>query len=428
MLLFSHHHSYTSSPATSVSISTSSIDAENQQLESSSSSENTSGVTRSFIKALNSTIALSWLSRQREEDDHASVGVRHFCSATDCRLARRSKGTRLGDVSTLLLQFLQSAMSCNVSFALDRSHTSTNITGLVVDALDPHIFASCRFVIWGLFLTLILAAASSALVEHFFPRLSHTMSRKLTWWRGNISEHPLVSQRHSQIVTCGKGCFRWLTFHLPLRIEAMILVAMLAANIAPIVGFYSLYVGNNTYFTGTDAVSRRSQILRHLANRCAMLGISQLPMLILLSSKRTPVAILSQLSMNTMMLFHRWIARTCYCHIIIHTLGNALIFHYSVGFVESMRLLPVQLGTVALITLSGLVFLSLRTLRKKHYEMFIFMHISMAFFMILFTYLHIRFLHQGRVSHKRNQNRLQQKLTPSQVTTRNTATTPDLRH
>ncbi|KAJ1591245.1 hypothetical protein NDA11_007535 [Ustilago hordei] len=253
------------------------------------------------------------------------------------------------------------------------------------------------FVIWGLFLTLILAAASSALVEHLFPRLSHTMSRKLTWWRGNISEHPLVSQRHSQIVTCGKGCFRWLTFHLPLRLEAMILVAMLAANIAPIVGFYSLYVGNNTYFTGTDAVSRRSQILRHLANRCAMLGISQLPMLILLSSKRTPVAILSQLSMNTMMLFHRWIARTCYCHIIIHTLGNALIFHYSVGFVESMRLLPVQLGTVALITLSGLVFLSLRTLRKKHYEMFVFMHISMAFFMILFTYLHIRFLHQGRL-------------------------------
>lgn len=254
------------------------------------------------------------------------------------------------------------------------------------------------------------------------------MSRKLTWWRGNISEHPLVSQRHSQIVTCGKGCFRWLNFHLPLRLEAMILVAMLAANIAPIVGFYSLYVGNNTYFTGTDAVSRRSQILRHLANRCAMLGISQLPMLILLSSKRTPVAILSQLSMNTMMLFHRWIARTCYCHIIIHTLGNTLIFHYSVGFVESMRLLPVQLGTVALIMLSGLVFLSLRTLRKKHYEMFVFMHISMAFFMILFTYLHIRFLHQGRVSHKRNQNRLQQKLTPSQLTTRNTATTPDLRH
>lgn len=139
MLLFTHHHSYTSSPATSVSISTSSIDAENQQLESSSSSENTSGVTRSFIKALNSTIALSWLSHQREEDDHASVGVRRFCSATDSRLARRSKGTRLGDVSALLLQFLQSAMSCNVSFALDRSHTSTNVTGLVVDALDPHI-------------------------------------------------------------------------------------------------------------------------------------------------------------------------------------------------------------------------------------------------------------------------------------------------
>lgn len=173
---------------------------------------------------------------------------------------------------------------------------------------------------------------------------------------------------------------------------------MVALNIVPLVSFYSLYVGHNTYFTGPDAVSRRSQILRHLANRCAMLGIGQLPMLILLASKRTPVAILSQLSMNTMMLFHRWIARTCYVHIVIHTLGNALIFHYSIGFVESLKSLPVQLGIVAIVMLSGLVFLSLRTLRKKHYEVFVFLHISMALLMIVFTYLHIKYLHQGRVS------------------------------
>ncbi|KAJ1032373.1 hypothetical protein NDA16_000400 [Ustilago loliicola] len=219
----------------------------------------------------------------------------------------------------------------------------------------------------------------------------------LAWWRGNISEHPLITEKHSQVVTCGKGYFRWLTFHLPLRLEAIILIAMLTANTISLVAFYSLYVGHNTYFTGSDAVSRRSQILRHLANRCAMLGIAQLPMLILLSSKRTPVAILSQLSMNNMMLFHRWIARTCYCHFILHTLGNALIFHFSVGFMESMKLVPVQLGTVAMVLLSGLVFLSLRTLRKKHYEVFVFMHISMALLMILFAYLHIKFLHQGRL-------------------------------
>ncbi|SPO22892.1 related to FRE6 - Ferric reductase [Ustilago trichophora] len=254
------------------------------------------------------------------------------------------------------------------------------------------------FLIWGLFLSLILVSGLSTFIEHFFPRLHHGLSRKAAWWRGNISEHPLVSQKHSQVVTCGKGCFAWLTFHLPLRLEAIILVAMVALNIVPLVSFYSLYVGHNTYFTGTDAISRRSQILRHLANRCAMLGIGQLPMLILLASKRTPVAILSQLPMNTMMLFHRWIARTCYVHIVIHTLGNALIFHYSIGFVESLKILPVQLGIVAIVMLSGLVFLSLRTLRKRHYEVFVFLHISMALLMIVFTYLHIKYLHQGRLA------------------------------
>ncbi|SPO25053.1 related to FRE6 - Ferric reductase [Ustilago trichophora] len=254
------------------------------------------------------------------------------------------------------------------------------------------------FLTWGLFMSVILASGLSAFIEHFFPRLHHAISRKAAWWRGNISEHPLVSEKHSQVVTCGKGCFAWLTLHLPLRLEAIILVAMVALNIVPLVSFYSLYVGHNTYFTGPDAISRRSQILRHLANRCAMLGIGQLPMLILLASKRTPVAILSQLSMNTMMLFHRWIARACYFHIVVHTLGNALIFHYSIGFVESLKLLPVQLGVIAIVMLSGLVFLSLRTLRKKYYEVFVFLHISMALLMIVFTYLHIKYLHQGRLA------------------------------
>ncbi|CDR99654.1 hypothetical protein, partial [Sporisorium scitamineum] len=175
-------------------------------------------------------------------------------------------------------------------------------------------------------------------------------------------------------------------------------MAMLVLNIVPLFAFYSLYVGHNTYFTGTDSVSRRSQILRHLANRCAMLGIGQLPMLILLASKRTPVALLSQLSMQTMMLFHRWIARMCYLHIVVHTLGNLLIFHFGFGVVEGLKIPAVQWGMVAITMLSGLVFLSLRTLRNRHYEVFVFLHISMAVLMIVFTYLHIKLLHQGRLA------------------------------
>lgn len=254
------------------------------------------------------------------------------------------------------------------------------------------------FLIWGLFLALALASGMSAFVERFFPRSHHSLSKKAAWWRGNLSEHPLVSEKHSQTVACGKGCLSWLTFHLPLRLEAILLVAMVALNIVPLVAFYSLYVGHNTYFTGTDSVSRRDQILRHLANRCAMLGIGQLPMLILLASKRTPVALLSQLSMNTMMLFHRWIARMCYLHIVVHTVMNILIFHFSATIAKGFSRIAVQFGLIAIIMLFGLVFLSLRTLRKKHYEVFVFVHISMAVLLILFTYLHIKFLHQGRVS------------------------------
>lgn len=270
----------------------------------------------------------------------------------------------------------------------------------ILDKIPPlltHYACRCfSFIIWGLFLTLVLTAGTRALIELLFPRFHQTLAQRAAWWRANVSEHPLVSEKHSQFVACSK--IRWLTLHLPLRFEAFILIAMLILNIAPLVSCYSLYIGNNTYFTGSNAVSRRDQILRHLANRCAMLGIGQLPMLILLASKRTPVAIISQLSMNTMMLFHRWMARMLYCHIVVHTIGNALIFHYSIGFAQSIKMPAVQFGIVAVIMLSGLVFLSLRTLRKRYYEAFVFLHISMVLLLIVFSYLHIKLLHQGRVS------------------------------
>lgn len=254
-----------------------------------------------------------------------------------------------------------------------------------------------RLLIWACFLTLGLLSGLNAFIKHFLPRQHHAITRRAGWWRANVSEHPLVSEKHSRTVACGKGRLRWLTFHLPLRLEAALLVIMLALNIVPLCTFYSLYVGHNTYFVGTDSISRRSQILRHLANRCATLGIGQLPMLILLASKRTPVALLSQLLTNTMMLFHRWIARMCYLHVIVHILCNALIFHFSIGFTESLKQPPVQVGIAATVMLSGLVFLSLRTLRKKHYEVFVFLHISMAVSMLICVYLHIKLLHQGRV-------------------------------
>ncbi len=192
--------------------------------------------------------------------------------------------------------------------------------------------------------------------------------------------------------------FRWITIQLPLRLEMLLLVAMLAANIVPLVSFYSLYVGHNTYFIGSDRVSRRDQTLRHVANRGAMLGIAQLPMLTLLASKRTPVAMVSQLSMNTMMLFHRWIARMCYMHVAAHILCNALIFHFSVANTASLKVPAVRWGIVATVMLSGLVTLSLRSFRKRHYEVFVFTHIAMALLMVVTTYLHIKLLHQGRVS------------------------------
>ena len=96
--------------------------------------------------------------------------------------------------------------------------------------------------------------------------------------------------------------------------------------------------------------------------------MAQLPLLILMASKRTPVALISGLSMNSLILYHRWIARWFWLHILIHTSAFTAIYvrRHSVG--ELVEETYVRWGIVGLSMMSGLIFFSLRALRERSYE------------------------------------------------------------
>lgn len=182
--------------------------------------------------------------------------------------------------------------------------------------------------------------------------------------RGHFLEHPLIKRKHASVVAFPFA--NWLTLQLPLRGEALVVLLISLGNFLPLVAFYNLYVGTNLIYPG--AHSRRDQICRHLADRTAVLGVSQLPLLVVMASKRTPLAIMSGFSMNSLMLYHRWIARWFWLHILIHASAYTAIYVRRHRLAEVLEEPYIRWGIVGLSMMSGLVFLSLRALRQRSYE------------------------------------------------------------
>ncbi|CBQ70226.1 related to FRE4-Ferric reductase [Sporisorium reilianum SRZ2] len=253
--------------------------------------------------------------------------------------------------------------------------------------------AICSFVIYGMFLLLILAAAINNLLKWSAPSLHAKCKQRLRLLRAHVFEHPLISHKHSSVVAF--PFLKWLTLQLPLRGEAFIIFCLSLINFLPLVAFYDFYVGHNTIFPAV-ATSKRDQICRHLADRTGVLGVAQLPLLVLMASKRTPVAIVSGLGMNNLILYHRWISRWFWAHITIHAGAYTAVYIRRDRLDELLEETYIRWGIAGLAMMFGLVFFSLRALRERSYEVFVMLHITMAFFAVLGTYLHIALIESPR--------------------------------
>ena len=74
-------------------------------------------------------------------------------------------------------------------------------------------------------------------------------------------------------------------------------------------------------FSWPDPHSRRSQLVRYLSDRTAVLAMGQLPLIILMAGRNSPIALLSGLDMNDLMLYHRYLARFAWIQVNIHSFG-----------------------------------------------------------------------------------------------------------
>lgn len=208
-----------------------------------------------------------------------------------------------------------------------------------------------------------------------------------------FTDHPLVKRRHAELLQL--PLLRFVTVQVPLRGDAMILIVILLANFLPLVAFYSWYIEDNVFWPGPTG--KRDMLCRFLADRSALLGTACFPLLILFASKRTPIAILAHLEMSTLMLFHRWIARICWVHVLVHTTAFTVDYARFGYLTEAFSEPYFRWGCVGFGMMCGLVFLSLRAIRERWYELFVFLHIAMAVVAIVGVYLHVKLLAAPKV-------------------------------
>lgn len=169
--------------------------------------------------------------------------------------------------------------------------------------------------------------------------------------------------------------------------------------------------------------------MRYLSDRSATLAMGQLPLVILLSGTNSPIALISGLEMNDLMLYHRWLARMVWFQMNVHGFGYVLIAllksHLLRNFGKAywnwgvvVRLPRIHgataypapgnghdVGSDRLVdprdpsqTLRGMSLSRNEWLALIRRQVFVFLHILLCIIALVGLYLHIHLLHHHKVS------------------------------
>ncbi|KDN53639.1 hypothetical protein K437DRAFT_265690 [Tilletiaria anomala UBC 951] len=203
--------------------------------------------------------------------------------------------------------------------------------------------------------------------------------------RNSIIEAPLFGTRRAAPYSACAGIFN---FRVPGRAHTILILAALLANVLGLFSFYT-YVPAHAAATVGDPWR---QAVRFFADRAACLAVAQLPIVFLLAGRNSPVAILSGISFNTQMLYHRWFARIvlfqAFAHAASYTIRHApgQLNDYS----DFMAKAYVRWGATALTMLAALCFFSFTLFRKHSYEVFLVTHIVFVVLTLVGIHKHLQ--------------------------------------
>jgi hypothetical protein len=136
-------------------------------------------------------------------------------------------------------------------------------------------------------------------------------------------------------------------------------------------------------------MSRTDIVANSIANRTGVLSPTNMALVILFAGRNNILLWLTNWSHSTFLLLHRWIAFICVIQACLHS-AMYLQSYLAMGEHASESKVPYWVwGVVSTLALCILLPASILQLRKKMYELFLALHIVLAFFAGLGYYYHI---------------------------------------
>lgn len=169
-------------------------------------------------------------------------------------------------------------------------------------------------------------------------------------------------------------------FLVPTRLETIIISIFLALTI------YLTF--KDIHYVEGDPVfrSKYRALYRYYAVRTSILGSSCMPLLILFGGRNNFLQGFTRWDYSTFITFHRWLSRIVVVLVVIHSTLYTLYDGSLSELSEKTYIKWGILGTASgiLILVQGMLFL-----RRRYYELFLIIHIALAFCFVLGAYVHV---------------------------------------
>ncbi|KAG5745599.1 hypothetical protein H9Q69_013337 [Fusarium xylarioides] len=137
--------------------------------------------------------------------------------------------------------------------------------------------------------------------------------------------------------------------------------------------------------------TKSAELLAYVGYRTGHISFALLPLTVLFSSRNNILLWITDWPFSTFLVLHRWVARLCALHAIIHSI-TLLAAYVSLGTYYTDVHKPYWIwGIVGTLCLVLLLVQSILWFRRASYEVFLVLHILLAAFVIIGCWYHIYF-------------------------------------
>ncbi|EXJ83520.1 hypothetical protein A1O1_07143 [Capronia coronata CBS 617.96] len=196
-----------------------------------------------------------------------------------------------------------------------------------------------------------------------------------------IKQHVLIPAAFSR--HCAEPLGWWI---VPPRLQSLTILSFILLNTVLTFGHYDVFSGN-LYWSNP-----RLQYARYIGDRTGVMGTANLTLIYLFATRNNLLLWITGWSFETFMQFHRWVARVSTVQAIIHSLAYTIYVLVEGGvqhYWSVWRQRYWYWGGIATICMGLLLVFSLYPVRSRLYELFLFLHMTLAVMVLVGMWYHV---------------------------------------